>query len=127
MSASSPNVGWITLPRNLLEQEFDSLGLERQFENGIKDTAENVERLRDYPDYDSTTSACPQSGLPAQVNPDDRVQGRYQMVVCPNCRCEVKAFWKRSLSHWAFCSHTAPLVSESTDISMPSETNATSG
>jgi hypothetical protein len=44
-------VGWITLPRDLLEQQFDSLGLERHFENGVTDTAENVERLNDYPDY----------------------------------------------------------------------------
>lgn len=44
-------MGWTTLPRDYLEQQFDSLGLERHFENGIMDTAENVERLHDYPDY----------------------------------------------------------------------------
>jgi hypothetical protein len=44
-------VGWITLPRNLLEQQFHDLGLERNFETGIEDTGENVERLNDYPDY----------------------------------------------------------------------------
>jgi hypothetical protein len=43
-------VGGITLPRNLLEKQFDDLDLEHNFETGIKDTAENVEKLSDYAD-----------------------------------------------------------------------------
>lgn len=34
-----------------LSEGLDSLGLERLYENGVTDTAENVERLNDYPDY----------------------------------------------------------------------------
>jgi hypothetical protein len=47
-------VGWITLPRNLLEQQLDALGLERnRFETGVvdPDSVANTERLTDYPDY----------------------------------------------------------------------------
>jgi hypothetical protein len=43
-------VGWTTLPRDYLERQFDSFGLECTFENGITDTADNVEKLTDYPD-----------------------------------------------------------------------------
>ena len=52
-------MSWFTLPRNLLEQQFDSLGLERHFENGIMDTAENVEKLSDY--YDDKDDYVPKS------------------------------------------------------------------
>jgi hypothetical protein len=50
VSACRPNVGWITLPRNLLETQFDSLGLEHLFENGIKDpdSLNGTEKLSDY-------------------------------------------------------------------------------
>ena len=43
-------MGWITLPRDYLEQQLDSLDLEHNFETGIMDTAENVEELSDYAD-----------------------------------------------------------------------------
>ncbi len=43
---------WHTLPRDYLEEQLDSLGLERdRYETGIKDTEDHTERLRDYPDY----------------------------------------------------------------------------
>jgi hypothetical protein len=44
-------VPWHTSLRDLLERQFDSLGLERNFETGIIDTAVGVESLADYPDY----------------------------------------------------------------------------
>jgi hypothetical protein len=47
-------VGWITLPRNLLEQQLDALGLEdaAKFETGIADpeSLDGSENLNDYPD-----------------------------------------------------------------------------
>jgi hypothetical protein len=45
-------VPWHTLPRNLLELQFDSLNLERFFETGITDpdSVANTERLSDYYD-----------------------------------------------------------------------------
>jgi hypothetical protein len=48
-------VGWQTLPRNYLEEQLDSLGLEKAqgFETGIEDpdSLTATERLSDYPDY----------------------------------------------------------------------------
>ncbi len=48
-------MGWKTLPRNYLEEQLDSLGLEKAqgFETGIEDpdSLTASERLSDYPDY----------------------------------------------------------------------------
>ena len=101
-------MGWITLPRNLLEQQFDSLGLERHFENGITDTAENVERLSDYPDYEGLkdNTLCPKSGTPVEASDQIEEEGpRYKKVVCARCKRVVRAFWKKSVLEWTICNH----------------------
>jgi hypothetical protein len=78
-------VGWTTLPRHYLEEQFDALGLERNLETGIKDTAENVEKLSDYEDERVDRIAppdqCPGSNQP--VN-GDQPKGNAH-VICSTC------------------------------------------
>jgi len=125
-------VGWITLPRNLLETQLDSLGIEkaRRFETGITDpdSVTNTERLNDYPDYEED-SRCSASG--ELVTTEDRVlrQTACNLVVaCHQCGKTVYALWRRSTEVWFKGTHYGtPLVSEVTDVSATSETNSTSG
>ncbi len=105
-------MGWKTLPRNYLEVQLDSLGLERRFENGIPDGNEvaNTERLIDY--WDDHTrlhrpkkvappkvirpkmlppNACPGSNEP--VNGDLRVSACY--LICSRCQQRTCTYRRR--------------------------------
>lgn len=67
------NVGWFSLPRNYLEAQFDSLGLEKnRFETGVTDpdSVANTERLTDYADYPThPEDALEGEPLPRQGDP----------------------------------------------------------
>ncbi len=99
-------MGWTTLPRNYLEGQLDSLGLERTFENGIPDTAENVERLSDYSDSNDD-NVCPHSG--ARIMDGDEIVERssphFVLVKCPTCRVVVRAWWKPRFKEWTLTTH----------------------
>lgn len=132
MSACGAYVGWHTLPRDLLEQQLDYLGIERamRFETGVKDTAENVERLSDYsdagddPDHPMAPSvptrhlllnSCPGSRQPA----DDDVlcEGG---VTCSTCGQVARIYRRSNPVGWFKFTH---LVSEGDAQAAPSKTN----
>jgi hypothetical protein len=103
-------VGWITLPRNLLEQQFDALRLERHFENGLTDTADRVERLSDYPDPEED-ARCSESLQ--VVTADDLVLSHVAaglVLRCHTCGKTVTATWNKRYLMWAKPTHHAPPI-----------------
>ena len=98
-------MGWITLPRNYLEEQFDRLDLEHNFETGIKDTAEKVEKLSDYPDPDED-ARCP-SSLEVVTAEDEVVrQVRSGLVVrCHVCGQTVPTNWRTRTLSWGKPTH----------------------
>jgi hypothetical protein len=109
-------VGWITLPRDLLEQQFESLGLEKNhFETGVKDpdSVNGTERLSDYPDPEEDARCA---GSLEVVNPQDlfvRESSLYRYVNCRTCGKTAYAEWRNKKQGWVKVGHHgAPLVSE---------------
>ena len=100
-------MGWTTLPRDLLERQFDSLGLERTFESGITDTAENAERLSDYPDYEEDARCAASLGV---VTRDDGIRESTTglLVRCKTCGKKVYAYWRKRSREWCVGTHYAP-------------------
>ncbi len=97
-------MGWITLPRNLLERQFDDLGLERTFENGIIDTEVGTEPLSDYSDPEEEARCA---GSLEEVA-DDEVLRRVAtglVVRCHICGGTVWATWKRRSRTWGKATH----------------------
>jgi len=98
-------VGWTSLPRDYLEKQFDSLGLEHNFETGITDTAQNVEKLSDYPDVEED-GRCP-SSLEV-VTPEDeivRVNPSGLVVRCHLCGQTVPTSRRKGPNTWAKPTH----------------------
>jgi hypothetical protein len=130
------NVGWITLPRNLLEQQLDALGLERnRFETGVMDGDEviGMENLNDYPDYPSNPEDAlveGPSGLPTRGRfapvPQGACRGSRQplngdtplgpwRVRCSVCGGKTVTYLRRDKGLYR-CSHLLPVGTESEDL-----------
>jgi hypothetical protein len=138
-------VPWHTLPRDLLEQQFESLGLEKNhFETGITDpeSLNGTERLSDYwDDKDDYFPATSRGGQPRNRDlvpyarlgktadrcagsnshvSGDLTYGHGTSVVCSVCHLVVPTYMRRA---GAFKSAHLPIVSESTRHPVLSKTN----
>ena len=119
-----------------LSEGLDSLGLERQFESGVQDSAENVERLSDYPDYDAAVlnpTGKPHYGgrgspLPAHACPGSRQPVNGDLLateataICSKCGQEV-TIYPRKEGMFKQGHKAAPTVSEGDAKAAPSKTN----
>ena len=99
-------MGWTTLPRDYLEEQFDSLGLERNLETGIKDTADSVEKLSDYSDSNDD-NVCPHSNAPVEEADvvGESPSPHFVLVKCPTCGVVVRAWWKPRFKEWTLTIH----------------------
>ncbi len=91
-----------------LEDELDSLNLERTYESGILDTTENVERLTDYPDPEED-ARCPAS-LEVVTTEDEVISqsASGRAVLCHMCGQKVSATWRRRSQTWNKPTHYPP-------------------
>ncbi|HCF99393.1 MAG TPA: hypothetical protein DEV93_02485 [Chloroflexi bacterium] len=100
-------MGWITLPRNLLEMQLDSLGLERnRYETGVTDGDEvsNTERLNDYADWEED-ARCPSSL--EEVTAEEVLRHPPSGVVarCHTCGKTVTGSWRGKSQTWVKMTH----------------------
>ena len=99
-------MGWHTLPRDLLERQLDSLGIEKnRYENGIKDTEDHTERLRDYPDWVEDVDRCPSSL--EEVTSEEVLRYAPSGVVarCHTCGKTVLGSWRGKSQTWVKMTH----------------------
>ena len=100
-------MGWTTLPRNYLEEQFDSLGLEHNFETGIKDTSRNVEKLGAYPDPEEDARCA--ASLEVLTSEDQILRHRSAPVVrCHTCGQTVYTTWRTRAHVWVKLRHHIP-------------------
>ena len=109
-------MSWHTIPRDLLEQQFDSLGLERNhFETGVTDpdSINGTEKLSDYPDPEEDARCAGSLEGVSFLDSFLKIGVRYQYVRCHVCGKTVVAELRRRKEQWVKATHhAAPLESE---------------
>jgi hypothetical protein len=107
-----------------LSNSSTSLNLERTYETGVLDTAANVERLSEYPDYEEDARCA---GSHCLVTRDEGIrESRSGLLVrCKTCGTKVYAYWRRGSQTWALATHYAsPLENEGpVALTEPSKTS----